>query len=617
MIKKILFILFLFNILLTDTRDSNSTIRKIDKQKHSGLFKQARLLERNGLFNESKLIYIEILNNDPSNKVAFNKIKVILKNEEDFNLLKDLSEKYAKSQAGNPIAKIDLLEAYLISNDKKWETLCNEIFHDHLQTNFVIKVLFNKLLEYNRSNSVNHFISVKRKDKKHEAFYSLEMGNYYISRINYENAISEFLIFLNKNPSEYNKVSNKILSIPDYEVVQENIRNILEGSSLNCAKILLSDLAFKAKEFTKSYNLLKNNFQDPRQLLDFAYQNKKINNYELAIDIYKDLIEQNYNSQITISAILEMADTFEKKSINSKLDLPISQYFYNNELLSPPYTSLNTENFKALNEAISLYDSLYSITKGADAGFRLAEIKFSFLNDLDESLNIYNECIKYSKNKSIKFKSLLRKVDVMIAKGDLIQAKKILNDNKDIYKKTEEVNLLAIKNIQIDFLNMESSISDSISNAILNIPKDNHLYNDLLEIQSLIFSFKDNSELLREFSKIQFLIFQNKRMQAINELRNMYNNSNSNIINDFIIHQISYLLLLNENTDDAINYLDQISHNTIFSEFSYILKAEIFDFLLNDKKNAVNLYLDFLNKYPLSIFYDDIRFRLRDLANND
>ena len=164
---------------------------------------------------------------------------------------------------------------------------------------------------------------------------------------------------------------------------------------------------------------------------------------------------------------------------------------------------------------------------------------------------------------------------------------------------------------------MESSVSDSISNAILNIPKDNHLYNDLLEIQSLIFSFKDNPELLRTFSKIQFLIFQNKRMQAINELRNIYNNSKSNIINDFIIHQISYLLLINEDTDGAINYLDQISHNTIFSEFSYILKAEIFDFLLNDKKNAVNLYLDFLNKYPLSIFYDDIRFRLRDLANND
>ena len=159
MIKKILFILFLFNILLSDNRDSNSTILKIDKQKHSGLFKQARLLERNGLFNESKLIYIEILNNDPSNKVAFNKIKVILKNEEDFNLLKDLAEKYAKNQVDNPIAKIDLLEAYLISNDKKWEALCSKIFHDNIQTNFVIKVLFNKLLEYNQINSVNHFIS--------------------------------------------------------------------------------------------------------------------------------------------------------------------------------------------------------------------------------------------------------------------------------------------------------------------------------------------------------------------------------------------------------------------------------------------------------------------------
>ena len=64
-----------------------------------------------------------------------------------------------------------------------------------------------------------------------------------------------------------------------------------------------------------------------------------------------------------------------------------------------------------------------------------------------------------------------------------------------------------------------------------------------------------------------------------------------------------------------MDYLNAISYETIFSEFSYILKAEIFDFILNDKKNAVDIYLDFLNKYPLSIFYDEIRLRLRDLVN--
>ena len=135
-------------------------------------------------------------------------------------------------------------------------------------------------------------------------------------------------------------------------------------------------------------------------------------------------------------------------------------------------------------------------------------------------------------------------------------------------------------------------------------------------MQSIIISFKDDLELLELFSQAQLLIFQNKRFEAIKQLIEIHNYSIDNMmINDFIIAQLSYLLLLENNFQDVFKYLDEISHETIFSEFSYILKAEIFDFILDDKKNAVDLYLDFLNKYPLSIFYDDIRLRLRDLVN--
>ena len=44
--------------------------------------------------------------------------------------------------------------------------------------------------------------------------------------------------------------------------------------------------------------------------------------------------------------------------------------------------------------------------------------------------------------------------------------------------------------------------------------------------------------MLAKIAKIQFLIFQNKRMQAINELVDIYNSSDNNIvIKDFIIFQ--------------------------------------------------------------------------------
>ena len=43
--------------------------------------------------------------------------------------------------------------------------------------------------------------------------------------------------------------------------------------------------------------------------------------------------------------------------------------------------------------------------------------------------------------------------------------------------------------------------------------------------------------------------------------------------------------------------------------------VEIFDFMLNNEQNAATIYIDFLDKYPLSIYYDDIRLRLRELTN--
>ncbi len=617
MIKKILYLLFLCNLLLCN-QDINQlkNIHKIDKKKYSALLKQARSLEQNGLFNEAQLVYESILSKDPGNKVAFNKIKVLLKNQKNFILLKNIAEEYQSNQINNPMAKIDLLEIYLISNDEKWKSLSEEIFNENIRTDFLIKVLLNKLLEVDFVDHANYLINLKRKEKNREDFYSFEIGNYYMSRLNYEQAIMQYLIFLDKNFDQYDKISNKIIALPDYIDLQKKIKEILQNSSLKISKILLSDLEFKNENFNEAYYLLKDNFQDPKQLLDLAYQNRKIKNYDLAIEIYKYLIDKDYDSKTTTSAILGMASTFEEKSIKSKFTLPISQYFYNNQILTSPYHYINSEDLETLGMAISLYDSLYNVSKGSDAGFKLAEIKFRILNDLDTSLEIYEDCIKYSRNNSIQFNSILKKIDIMIAKGDLDEANFFLNQNIIKYKKTNQVNLLAIKNIQIDFFNMKETIIDSISSLSLRIPKKNHLYNDLLDIQSLILSFKDNPLLLKQIAKIQFLIFQNKRMLAINELVDIYSKFKNNIVvKDFVISQLSYLLLLNNNSDLALDYLNDISHETIFSEFSYILKAEIFDVILNDKKNAVDLYLDFLTKYPLSIFYDDIRLRLRDLAS--
>ena len=214
-----------------------------------------------------------------------------------------------------------------------------------------------------------------------------------------------------------------------------------------------------------------------------------------------------------------------------------------------------------LKNAISLYDSLYTIKKGSEAGYRLAGIKFSILNDLKAASEIYNECIKYCKNKDLRFKSSIQNINLLIASGNIDSADKLVKEYIKEYNSENQSYLLKIKEIQINFYLGEKSLMDDISTLLLNTNKDDEFYNDLLELQSLLISFKDDEKLLKEFSEVQLMIFQNKINIAIDELSNMLPNQIENkIINDLLILNLSYLLILRDNPDNAIETIDSISH---------------------------------------------------------
>ena len=606
--KKYIYIIIILNILVA---------AKISKNDYSQSFKQARTLEKNALFDEAEMIYNAILEEDPGNKTAFNKIKIILKNKNDFQTLEEIAEKYGQKHPNNHMVKIDLVEVYLWSENAKWEDIANELLNgSNIKKDFIAKILLNKILESDKLNYAKKIITLKRDHYGKQDFYSYEMGNYYISRFEYENCIKEYLIYLENNPNQYDKIASKIIAIPEYEDLQNNIKQLLQDSSLQTSKMLLSDLAFKMNDFKESYTLLKQASPTSKQLLDFAYQNKKINNYDLAIQVYNDIIKNNNQANTTTKAILNLGDTLEKQALETKINLPISRYFNNNKILASPYHHLNQENMEILGNAITLYDSLYTLKRGSEAGYKLAGIKFSILNDLETASRIYNQCIKYSKKENVRFKSSLQNINIMIINGQLDNALNLTETYLEQYDKEEQQHLLRIKELQINFYLGNSSLTDNMSQLLIDIKRDNDFYNDLLDLNGMILVFKDNQELLKEFSEVQLMIFQNRINPAINRLNSMIEeNSNDEIVSDFLKLQQSYLFLIKQNSDNALELISSISHQTIFSEFAYILEAEIFDFILNDKQNAANTYINFLDKYPLSIYYDDIRLRLRELAN--
>ena len=49
-------------------------------------------------------------------------------------------------------------------------------------------------------------------------------------------------------------------------------------------------------------------------------------------------------------------------------------------------------------------------------------------------------------------------------------------------------------------------------------------------------------------------------------------------------------------------------------ENAIILKGEIYDYILNKQSDAVDTYLNYLDNFPNSIYYDMTRKRLRKIA---
>jgi len=91
--------------------------------------------------------------------------------------------------------------------------------------------------------------------------------------------------------------------------------------------------------------------------------------------------------------------------------------------------------------------------------------------------------------------------------------------------------------------------------------------------------------------------------------------SNEIYIADMCRYQHAWLTFLQGETDSTKIQLSKIVTETIFRELAHIFQAEILDYIDGDISAAIDSYLKFLELYPHSIYYDDVRLRLRELAS--
>ena len=605
-ISKIIIIVLLSNLLF-----SRVQAHRISPEENKKI-RQARSLSNNGLYNEASNIYFNLFKENPSSIQILKPLKEILKKNNDINRLKDVSNIYLKHFNDSYNAKLEILDILILINYEKWEDILYSIVNKKNIQDKKIKTTLNILLNSNKISELKKTLQLLRNQKSKD-YFSYEMGNFYAMNFSIEEALNEYLLHLEYNPRKYHVIRNRILAFPEFEQLNNKIQMILENNSSNQSKIILSDLKFREGEFIESYELLKKYSNNENDLIDFSENLIDNNEYQLAQVAINNILNTSNDKVIIQRAIIILAGLFQNTAQSSSLNLKLSNSINHHELLDSPFIKINSEKINQLQNAINIYDSLRINIKDIKSTYKLAEIKYKILGDLDGANKLYYEVVNNSKVSSdYKAKSIVGIIDVLISKGNLDLAQKKLIEFKNEF---ENIDLYSIKYIQILFyLNNWEEFKTFTASFLKKNIKENKYYNDALKISSYLLLFNQNEKDLNKYAKSHFKNFQNKRIESI-EFLNSIDKSKDIQINNKIKYELSILHLKQGNYNQAIEILDTIDSNSAYIESAYLIKAELYDYILNDKTKAVDFYLYILDTFPNSIHYEPIRVRLRELTS--
>ena len=602
----ILFLLIFLSLVFSQKKNYKLTT---DQKK---IIKQAKTLEVSGLLNESKDIYLELLKEFPYLDEAIISVKNIALIDKSFENILPYANKYIEIHNYDESKLPNIFEVYLLTSSSKVDYIIN-IIKDNPKPNlhYTSKII-SFLLKYENIEKASELVNHIRLYNPN--FYSLQLGMFYSLKGKIKNALDEYFIYLDNNSKNINIVSSRVMSLADNEYNINIIRESLNKNNLSSSKIILSQLEYKLKNFALSYEILDKYSNNESLKIKFIEDLLEIEQSDLAETIINSIIKNSKDEKIITKAIFLLANLFEDKLTKNYNDIPISKTINFNKITNSPFITINEEMSDLLGNSIDIYDSLSMNIGDYQSTFNLAEIKYKIQGDLDGAYSLYNQIYKNEKTFNYRMKSLEKMIDIYHSKGDIDGAFEKIENLSNLNNKKIKM-LLEIKKIQNLFYKGEKKSLLELSKEILkNLPQDNDYYNDILDLVSIAYSF-DKDENFKKYTLSKLKLIQNKRVMAIDILNTIKTDSNE--INDKIKYEKSYLTLLQGDHLSSIDIINSISDDSAYAEHAYILKGEIYDYVIGDKIKAVDIYLLFLDLFPDSMFYDLIRERLRKIADDE
>ncbi len=557
------------------------------------MFARKLISERN---YEGAASFLEVIyETEPTNQVVINLLKQCYSQLKLYFKLEELIKKQIESSPSNIGYRLSLAEIAehqgktdeAIKYYKKAVSLIDGV--NRVRYQLVVQSMLNNNLE----SEAEKYIIEWRKKTSDNRLLGEQMGKIYERKKEYKKALAEYYPLLADTSRIGNNVEKEIVEL----LLFEDSAPITEEYLLQQSK----------KDFNvRAVKILSMHYIRTGQL-DKSFAFTKLRD---------SLVEKNGN------ALISYMQTCKREKLYDELirmgDYLLSQYeqpsIRNRArfLIADAYTH-NQQYEKSLQTYSLIFETTKSEREKADALYYQAKVYQDYLGDFDLALNYYDSL---TTNYKLGMSYLNALVDIpycYVQKGNIAKAKEIYLSYESKRFRVDIKEKIIFQLAQTLFLeNKIDSCKTLLSKILINFPNGFYV-NDALSLLKIIQTGADSPLILKDYALALLYEIQNKKDSQVIIFDKIARNE-SKVLADFALFRISEILLSQNDSLKALDYINQMEKN--FSDsyyFPYALKQKADILRVQSKKadEANKIYRRLLKEFPNYPFISEVRKILR------
>lgn len=566
-----------------------------------------------GELEKSRVMYEELADNPYNVPLISSNYLSLLQSTADFKTAETFLKEAIKVYSSNLEFQAKLLGLYSKQEeDDKMEDYNKALLSKYSGNPFQLSMMAQHLASQQLYSLSIGFFKKSREVRGDESAHALEMASIYRMENSKTEMIEEYLNYAAQSANRMNYVKNLLQSILQeeddlVELEETLIKKMQRNPETNVYGELLIWVELQRKNFFGAFvqarAIDKRSEKPGDRSMDIGRIALDNRSWDDAIEIFEYVAKQ-YSASRNYSAARKYWIQSKEEKIKNTFPIAIeeirglSNEYYNLYMeLSPAQTALEALRSKALLHAF-------------------------YLDEIDSASIYLNKLVSQPRaSRLLVSQAKLDLGDIYLLKGIQWEATLLYSQVEKAHKSHPLGYDAKLRNARLHYF----TGNFALAKGHLDILKTNttrEISNDAISLGMLITdntALDTTDQVMQEFSGIELLIFQNKKFEAKQRLLKMLEDYEHHSVSDEIYWLLSKLELEFGETQNALNYLENILTTysyDILADDAAFKKAEIYDFQLKDVEQAKTLYQQFLIDYPGSLYAAEARKRFRQLRGD-